>query len=234
MSCSMTKTATPVAAWISRIRSAVARSLGDGHARGRLVEQEKPRLAREQHRDLQPLFLAVREDAGRLCRVLREAKAREQFPTIAAPGGTAEQTEQAALSARGDQRHLEVLGDREARIDSRHLELARDPEPADPVRRQPGDVASGEADRAGGRREGAGDHVEQGGLAAAIGTDDAAQPAVVDRQAHPAERPHPAERLGDVLDLEQRPPSAADQRDRPGPALRPDTGSAPRPVRCIP
>ena len=123
-----------VAAWISRIRSAVLAVSATVMPAVGSSSKKKPRLAREQHGDLEPLFLAVREDAGRLRRVLREAKAREQFPTIAAPGGTAEQTEQAAPGTRGDQRHLEVLGDREARMNSRHLELARDPEPADLVR----------------------------------------------------------------------------------------------------
>jgi hypothetical protein len=64
------------------------------------------------------------------------------------------------------------------------LERAGDPEPGDPVRRRPGDVATVEPDRAGRRPEEPGQDMEQRRLARAVRSDDAmdgsgAEPQVV-------------------------------------------------------
>ena len=62
MSCSTTTTV--LSRLISFSSSAVCMRLGVGHAGDRLVDQQQFRLLRQQHADLQPLLLAVRQAAG--------------------------------------------------------------------------------------------------------------------------------------------------------------------------
>jgi hypothetical protein len=66
-----------------------------------------------------------------------------------------------------------VLEHRERGKDLRDLERARDAEPGDLARRPPGNVAVLEPDGALGRPQMTGDHVDEGGLAGAVGADDA-------------------------------------------------------------
>jgi hypothetical protein len=47
--------------------------LGVGHAGDRLVDQQHLRVLRQQHPDLQPLLLPVRQQAGLALRLTREA-----------------------------------------------------------------------------------------------------------------------------------------------------------------
>ena len=78
------------------------------------------------------------------------------------------------------------------------------PEPGPPVRRQPADVAAVEDDPAARRLLQAGDDVERRGLAGAVGTDQPGDVAGVRRDVGRADRLHPAEPDGDVLDREHR------------------------------
>ena len=72
----------------------------------------------------------------------------------------------------------------------------------DAVRRRAGDVAPVEHDAAGARRELPGQEIEQRRLAGAVGADDRVQAAGLDAQADIVDRGKRAERLGQVLCLE--------------------------------
>src|SRR5206468_11159430 len=82
--------------------------------------------------------------------------------------------------------------------DAQRLEGAADPEPRDAVGRAARDLATGEADRPGGWPEHAAQHVDERGLAGAVGADEAAHLAGTDRQRHRVERGQAAEALGYV------------------------------------
>ena len=68
-------------------------------------------------------------------------------------------------------RHLEVLGHRQGREHALPAGHHGDAEPGDLVGRRAGDVAPVEDDRAVGRRHDAGDGLEQGRLAGAVGAE---------------------------------------------------------------
>src|SRR5207245_4711901 len=69
--------------------------------------------------------------------------------------------------------HRHVLEDGELPERPRNLERTRDPEVADLVGREAGELLRAEAHRAGGRRERARHAVEEGGLARAVRADEA-------------------------------------------------------------
>src|SRR5205823_13892042 len=88
------------------------------HPRRRLVEQEEPRLLDEQHRDLEPLLLAVRERARQVAGALAQSDlvehrddrvVRVEAPARAERGGEALPT----------RRQEHVLEDRVPREDRR-------------------------------------------------------------------------------------------------------------------
>ena len=80
------------------------------------------------------------------------------------------------------QSRLDVVGAIHAVEHAHELEGAREAEAGDLVRRHPGDVAPVEADDAGIRRQRAGDQIQRGGLAGAVGAEQADDLAGVDRQ----------------------------------------------------
>src|SRR3989454_11738734 len=125
-----------------------------------------------------------------------------------------------AVSAQ--ERDLHVLRHGQGGIDAGDLKLAGDSEPTDHVGRTTGDVLAAEADRSGVGGKGAGDDVEQRGLAATVGADDAAQLPGADGQVDPPQDVEPAEPLGDPADLEER----WGHGTRPA-TITPCTGSAP-------
>ena len=96
------------------------------------------------------------------------------------------------------------------------LEGAAHPAPRAAVHRQPGDRAAVEADRAVVGLLETADHVEAGGLAGTVGTDQAGDPAGLGDEARVVDRGHPAELDDDVVNLEQRharpPPPPVDRR----------------------
>ena len=122
----------------------------------RLVEQQQFRLRRDRARNRHALTLAAGELRDRPVRHMRQLDQLQQFGDAAR-----------LLLLRGLaqlQRIRDVLRDRHVRKQrerlEHHAEVAL-------VRRQPRDVAAGEMDAARGRRFEAGDHPQQGGLAAA-------------------------------------------------------------------
>src|SRR5262249_14713252 len=84
------------------------------------------------------------------------------------------------------------------------LRRALDPERADLVRLEPGDVAAGEEDASRVGREQAGDQIEKGGLARAVRADDGVQPPACQRVAEIVDRREPAEAFGQPFDAEER------------------------------
>ena len=95
----------------------------------------------------------------------------------------------------------QVVEHRRAVEQGRGLERARHAEPGDLVRAQAGHVLPLEQDLARTRRVRAGDQVEEGGLAGAIGADDRVDMAGFERHGHVVHRGQPAEFLGEVADL---------------------------------
>ena len=83
------------------------------------------------------------------------------------------------------------------------LEGAGDAARAEPVRRQPGDVAALEPDAPAIGAQGARDQVEERGLAGAVRPHDAEQLAGLEREADVVDREDAAEALGQPLDLEE-------------------------------
>ena len=83
------------------------------------------------------------------------------------------------------------------------LEAAREPQPRPRLGRQRRDVATPEMHRTPGRRQIAGQAVEEGRLARAIGADQAQHVALLDRHGGVVDGLEGAERLGDVARLNQ-------------------------------
>ncbi len=146
MSCSMIRSATPLFAWISRIRSAVAAvslrvmpAVGSSSSIRRTSPASS--IAISSH-----CFLTVRERARGLGRLIGQAETSQEIMRVEASGRTAQKTERAAPTGAGGERHLEVLDHGEIGVDPRDLELPPDAEPADLMRPQPGDVATGKVE----------------------------------------------------------------------------------------
>ena len=100
--------------------------------------------------------------------------------------GLAEKREFARRSPAQRQHHIVLHAQRRKQVGD--LEGAGNAELGAPVRRQPRDVVTVEHDAAAGRRQHAGDGVEQRGLAGAVGTDDGAALAARDGQADAVDR----------------------------------------------
>ena len=98
-----------------------------GHAGGRLVHQDQLGVLREQHPDLEPLGLAVREIGRRLLELF--GKADELGEASRCPSRPARRTSQRRLAHTPGlprSRDLEILAHREIAEHARHLELAAD------------------------------------------------------------------------------------------------------------
>src|SRR2546423_13865818 len=74
----------------------------------------------------------------------------------------------------------------------------------DAVRRRPGDIFFVEEDSARSRRKGAGEQIEERGLARAVRPDDRVQRAGLDLERHAVDRGERAERLPQVVRFENR------------------------------
>ena len=122
------------------------------------------------------------------------------------------------------ERHLHVLGDRHGHERLGDLEGAAEAQAPDAARRQAGNVLVGEPDTAAVGRELAADHVEDGGLAGAVGADDRQQPPGVEAKRHVARGHHAAERLAQRLDA-QKAHAAALSRGAAGPRPKRDLSS---------
>ena len=142
---------------------------------GRLVEAEELRLRRQRDADLEVALLAVREVRRRArppCRRAPPTPARRGRASMTSANDAVVAQEAPGVLARlgGDPHVLEHGG---AGQDVGDLVRARDGLRGDRVGRQPGDVLAVEHDAAARRAEHAGQAVEEGGLAGAVGADDA-------------------------------------------------------------
>src|SRR5438309_1615992 len=100
-------------------------------------------------------------------------------------------------------RHEHVLQRREPREDSSQLKCPADPELIDSVGSKPVDGLRLEADRALVAGDEAGDHVEDGGLARAVGSDQPSDAAGLDGDRALVHRDDAAESLRQVVDPQQ-------------------------------
>ncbi len=143
----------------------------------RLVEQHQARLGHQRAADLQKLLLAARQRGGGIVDQMIELQEARRLPrplgqrrlALARRLGADDRLPQALARLVAAVEH-EMLEHRELGEAARHLEGAHQPAPADRIGRPAGDLFAGEADRAGIRRHQAGDDVEQGGLARAVGS----------------------------------------------------------------
>jgi hypothetical protein len=185
--------------------------LGGIHAGGRLIEREQQRFGGQRAGDLEPALIAVRQGARRIAGVAGDADVVEQLHRALAdrallvalgaglehgapdPGARAHVTadhhvlERAHLAEQPDV--LEGAGDARAR----HC-----------VHRRWLVGPAGELEAAGVGRVEPGDHVEEGGLAGAVGADEAVDLAALDAQPDVGQRLQAAEALADAGHGEQR------------------------------
>ena len=119
---------------------------------------------------------------------------------LAVAGERAE--ERRAPAEPGDDRGQQGLEHGEVREDLHELKAPGEAEPGQGHRADAGRVALLEAHRPRGGAQHAGEHVDEGGLARAVGADDRDELAGAHREAHPIERDEIAVELADVAGLE--------------------------------
>jgi len=164
--------------------------------RGRLVEDEHPRLRDEPARDLDELALGQRQRADRPAQRHVEAEVGEHRAR-AARHLLAPHERPAARLAHREQvgQHVEVLEQAELLRDHRDAVAGR-------VRRaRERDLAAVEAQRAGVRRDGAADHLHERRLARTVLAEQAVDRAGAHAQARAVERAHAAVGLRDAVGL---------------------------------
>src|SRR5262245_18573044 len=192
--------------------------LVDGEAGERLVEEEDLRALRQRHGDLHPPPLAVTRLRQRpMCEVVepdpreRLARAGDQFvPRVDIDERIPAQPRQAE-QRQGDIAQDRILGkQRDDLVGARHAEMS--PAMAGHAR----DVAVEQDDGTGIGRDFAGNKVEQGGLACAIGTDDQPPLAGRHRERDPSGDTQAAERLAQTADAECGHLVLSPSRRRPG------------------
>src|SRR5271156_2211719 len=94
----------------------------------------------------------------------------------------------------------------------RDLEGSSDTTIDDAVWRGPGDLTPSETDRARGRRQGAGQHVEYGALARAVRADQAENLALIDLERHVGDGREATETFGQTGDFQHGPAITASRR----------------------
>ena len=187
--------------------------LRHAHARGGLVEAEQLRLRGQRDADLEVALLAVGQVGGQLPVLVAEPH-RLQHGV-----GAVEHVGERAVVAQeapgvpprlGGDAH--VLEHGRAGQDIGDLVRARHALPGDAIRGQPGDVLPVEHDAPARRPEHAGQAVEEGGLAGAVGADDGADLALLHGHRHVVER-------GEATEPHRETLGAEDDRGRGAPAV---------------
>ncbi len=146
----------------------------DAHARGGLVQEDRLRARSQRHAHLQPALLAVREVAhGRVGMALQAQPRQHAGHHIGAGSGThgrapAVECLRGRRALRGQP---QVLAHRQREEQARHLERARHAALHAAMVRLARHVVAVEHDAPAAHRLGAGEHVEQRGLARAVGAD---------------------------------------------------------------
>ena len=162
------------------------------HSGGGLVQKEEPRATCKRACDLDAALLAVRQRR-------RHALAIRSEPDLLQQRGHGSQR-----LAAGHGTDLHVLAHRHVAEQPDLLERAAHAEPGEHVRQLPGGRSPGHLDAAGSRPEHAARDVQQGRLATAVGTDQADDLALRDRQVDVVERADAAELLDDALGNDRR------------------------------
>src|SRR5690606_4513145 len=184
-----------------------------GHPGGRLVEQEQLGPADQGAADLDPPPVD-HGDAGHSLEQTVGKGRIEQHDQLAG-GGVArlelgakrappEQVEHEPVVEAGVIADNDVVDDRERQAQTRALEGARDAGAVDLLGRGARDVLSFERDAAGARRVDARHHVEEGGLARAVGADEAQDLAATHLEVQIFERHEPAKAPAEAFAGEQR------------------------------
>ena len=170
--------------------------LGVGHAGDRLVDQQQLRVLRQQHADLEPLLLAVRQAAGRGDRAAasRRMVSRMLVDAAVLVGASSRHSSVARGAAVVLQRQQQIVLDGVALEHGRLLELAADAELGDlrPRRAWSGRALPSKEHVAVVGPGLAGDDVHHRGLAGAVRADDGAHLAGLDRERQIVERRKPS------------------------------------------
>ena len=182
--------------------------LGRGEAGHGLVEQQHLGLGGERAGDLEPLAPGRAEALGRRIGDGAEADVIDHLARLVAGGGGA------GIAQEGADHH--VVQHRHGLERQRHLEGAGDAEARALLRRQAGDVPALEMHGAGGRTEIAGQAVEEGRLAGAVGPDQPEHLALLDGDGGVVDGLEGAEGLGDVARVKQHGAARAAARSRLG------------------
>ena len=211
MTCSTISTVTPVSRTLRTSSTPVLR-LDRRQPGQHFVEQQQFRLGRQRARDLEPALFGRDQIAGQHVGARAEAAKFQHLVRLAAGIAHHGGADQRADDDVVDDRHgLEALDDLEGAADAALAALGR---------RQRGDVLAVEDDRALGRRQHAGDQVEQRRLAGAVRADQADDFAAPDRDRDVAVGDQAAEALPDAAGFEQwrvviGPPPCAWRENRP-------------------
>ena len=175
---------------------------------GGLVEQQQHRIDAQRAGDLDDALLAERQAARELVDLVAEADAldlargfRQQFRLVGAvePEHAGDRAGMAA-QMRADR---DVLQHGHVGHQLDVLEGAGDAELDDLLRRRVVDLVAEHRDRAAGRRQHAGDQVEGGALAGAVGADQRHDLAGLDVEGDVVDGDHAAELFARLLDLQQ-------------------------------
>ncbi len=178
--------------------------LGLGHAGRRLVEQQHPRRAGEGHGDFEQTLLAVRQGIGAHVEHVAQTEARGNVVDLARDGiaGAQAAPPVAALPQPLANRQRQRLERREIGEELVDLERPHQPAPHPRLGAQVGDVLSHEKHLPGRRRQHAGEQVDEGRLARAVGTDQRLSRALLQAEGDVARRDQPAEALAQRAGLE--------------------------------
>src|SRR6185312_14771392 len=173
------------------------------HAGDRFIEQQKARLLHQQHADLKPLLLPVRQQAGWPPGVGHELDQLERLQDAIACGRIEAREQRRPDALVGLHRELEVFVNRVLLEHRRLLELPSDAGAGDLWLAEPRQVDRlSEVRGAGVGARFAGDDVHHRRLAGAVRTDDAAKLAIVDGQRQAVQRTKAFEADADVLEIE--------------------------------
>eukprot|EP01022_Parablepharisma_sp_SALTPOND_P030357 TRINITY_DN760_c2_g2_i2.p2 TRINITY_DN760_c2_g2~~TRINITY_DN760_c2_g2_i2.p2 ORF type:complete len:1280 (+),score=504.50 TRINITY_DN760_c2_g2_i2:6407-10246(+) len=227
-----------------------ARGLGIGHAGHRLIQQQQLRLLHQQHADLQPLLLAVREQTGHPMFLAVQTDQLEDVLDLADLLGRQARKQRGLDALVHLHGQFQVLEHGVLLEHGRALELAADAGVRDLILGHPGQVDGlAEEGGTGGGPGLAGDDIHHRGLARAIGTDQAGDGRPRHGEAELADRPHAAEhhrqalhrqaatgalRQGGVTFLCIRRYRRRQLRYRPAPARHQSRQQAGHAIRCDP
>ena len=178
------------------------------HAGERLVEQQQTRGSRERESDLQSALLAIGEFrhgcVGAAGQIDQSERVLHLLGQALDAGKRTKQVEPEFSAQLGESRDRQVLPHRQASEELVDLIALGEAELADFRDLQARDVAPLEHDLARGRRNLAGQHLEEGRFAGAVGADDAAQLPLIDAEVDVAVGGEPAIALGEAGGFQDR------------------------------